>query len=56
MSTDVCDLFDLSHEGLGTMFRRWAAWSYAAKLHDGETAGRGTLMASAKNNKAISGH
>lgn len=50
-STDVCDLFDLSHEGLGTMFWRWQLGSYAAKLHDGETAGRGTLMASTKNNR-----
>jgi hypothetical protein len=39
LSTDVCDLFDLSHEGLGTMFWRRAAESYAPKLHDGEMRG-----------------
>lgn len=53
LSTDVCDLSFLSHEGLGTMFWRLAAWSYATKLHDGEMRGERT---SAKNNKAISGH
>lgn len=36
----MCDLFDLNHPvGLGTMFRRLAAGSYAAKLHDGEMRG-----------------
>lgn len=44
LSTDVCDLFDLSHEGLGTIATTLAMGSLelCLVLHDGEMRGEAT--------------